>query len=184
MDSASVVKLRSKFFCGLETFMKFPKGSFTASSLKWPPNQKKTGEKFGLPDAGGCGPYIYALMKYILTNRQLLKKGLKESFTKRRKRAYLNEIHFHSRNTRKEIQSRLWAIRQQRENANLELDPSNIYPWELPKHMKNVRNEKPKDGVPEGEAIPREGNLLAVLSPEALEAVWGGSFFHSSLQQI
>jgi len=49
-------KVASKVLCDLETFMKFPKGSFTASSLKWLPNQKKTGENFGLPDAGGCGP--------------------------------------------------------------------------------------------------------------------------------
>jgi hypothetical protein len=69
---------------GFNTFMGYPKGAFRISTLKWLPNGNLNNS-----DAGSCGPYVYVIMKYILSNCELLLKGLKESFTRARRPAYV-----------------------------------------------------------------------------------------------
>ncbi|KAF2788365.1 hypothetical protein K505DRAFT_421153 [Melanomma pulvis-pyrius CBS 109.77] len=141
-----------KVLCGFETFMKYPKGGFKTSTLKWIPRQGNKGENHGSPDSGACGPYVYALMKYILSNRKVLMKGLRESFTKMKKANYIKDINLNTRSTRVEVQTKLWDIRRRKEELNPELHPMNLEKRDL---------------------------LLTILSPTILEAVMSPNFLTS-----
>jgi hypothetical protein len=146
-----------KVLCGFEIFMKYRKGVFTTSTIKWLPHQHTEGEILGHPDYGACGPYVYALMKYILTNQELLVKGLKESFTMAKKQEYLQEICFNSKTSRNEIQAELWNLRTTKESRNPVIHPMNLNP-----------------GTP-----TRTGNLLLVLSVDVLELMLAPNFLRS-----
>jgi hypothetical protein len=143
--------------CGLDIFMKYRKGGFTTSTIKWLPHQDTEGENFGHPDHGACGPYVYALMKYILTNQELLVKGLRESFTSAKKREYSQEIRFNSKTSRNEIQAELWDLRTAKEARDPTMHPMNLDP-----------------GTP-----TRAGNLLHVLCADILELILAPDFLRS-----
>jgi hypothetical protein len=142
---------------GFNTFMGYPKGAFTSSTLKWLPNGNLNNS--GRFDAGSCGLYVYAIMKYFLSNCELLLKGLKESFTRARRPAYVAEIGFNSRHTRKEIQGMIWSFRQTKDAANPTVHPVGL-------------------------TIGPTGNLLVVLDIKVLQAEKAPDFLRTLLMNL
>jgi hypothetical protein len=98
-------------------------------------------------------------MKYILSNRKLLFKGLRESFTRAKKPAYVAEIGFNSRHTRKETQGKIWSFRQTKDAANPTVHPVGL-------------------------TIGPTGNLLVVLDSKVLQADKAPDFLRALLVNL
>jgi hypothetical protein len=127
-----------KILCGFDTFMNRKKGDFDARTLKWIPTQHNDNQVSN--DAGACGPYMYALMDFILAHQNTIPstlgpRGLNGYFREDNKVATKANVRFNSARSRTEIQEQLRSLRLRKEATNnvlgVILHPVNLDPVTL-----------------------------------------------------
>ena len=97
---------------------------YSASTCAHAPHQQRNNRCKA--DHGACGPYVYAFIKYLLENKQLLDGGLSPSFSSANAVQRQNELGFNSAQTRREIQNLVHAVRLDAESKNASLQPLNL----------------------------------------------------------
>jgi hypothetical protein len=99
-----------KVLCGYDRVMQLPRGQFTATTLKHTPHEYRDNSFRG--DAGcACGPWVIAMIQYILDNAGFLtaEHGLKGTFASNRKRGHVIDMAFDSLRTRTATQEMVKA---------------------------------------------------------------------------
>jgi hypothetical protein len=104
-----------KVLCGYDTVMERERGKFIARTLKHVPNDTThnwyTGDK-----GAACGPWVFAMLRYILEHPTYLtnEKGLRGTFTSKRLLRHALRMAFDSRKTRADMQN---IIRQEADKS-------------------------------------------------------------------
>jgi hypothetical protein len=127
-----------KILCGFDTFMNRKKGDFDARTLKWIPTQHNDNQVSN--DAGACGPYMYALMDFILRHQNTIPstlgpKGLDGYFREDNIVATKANVRFDSSRSRTQIQEQLKSLRLRKEakgnGSGVIVHPVNLDPITL-----------------------------------------------------
>jgi hypothetical protein len=95
-----------KVLCGYDTVMQRTRRTFNASTLKHVPHDHKDNRFQG--DRGcSCGPWVFAMFRYILKHPNLLtdQTGLKGSFTRSKLKAHKRDLRLDSREARHAMQN-------------------------------------------------------------------------------
>jgi hypothetical protein len=108
-----------QILCGYDTVMDLEKGHFTAATLKHVPHDTND-NKYKRDGGSACGPWVFAILKYILERPSLLsnENGLHGAFRLRKKREHQMRMAFDSLETRKCIQETIRGVA----DANLDED--------------------------------------------------------------
>jgi hypothetical protein len=113
-------RFAGKVLCGIDIILStrddFEKGKFDANTLKYVPQQGLHNTTRN--DAGPCGPFAFAFLDHIYTNRAKM-NNLKASFPSSRR----DQLRFNSLNQRREIRR---LIQQEAESQNPEAPPLGI----------------------------------------------------------
>jgi hypothetical protein len=99
-----------KVLCGYDRVMQLPRGQFTATTLKHTPHDYRDNSFRG--DVGcACGPWVIAIIQYILDNAEFLtaEDGLKGTFASNRRRGHVIGMAFDSLRTRTAAQEMVKA---------------------------------------------------------------------------
>ncbi|KAI4690449.1 hypothetical protein J4E81_007603 [Alternaria sp. BMP 2799] len=94
-----------KILCGYDKVMELERGAFTAATLKHVPHDTKNNSYRG-DEGSACGPWVYAMLKYILDNPRFLSDagGLYSAFSSRYRRRHPQQMAFNSLQTRRDMQ--------------------------------------------------------------------------------
>jgi len=105
MHKPSPAWVAGKILCGYDKVMDLERGGFTAATLKHVPHDTKNNSYRG-DEGSACGPWVYAMLKYILDNPKFLTDagGLYSAFSSRYRRRHPQNMAFNSLQTRKGMQ--------------------------------------------------------------------------------
>jgi hypothetical protein len=99
-----------KVLCGYDRVMQLPRGQFTATTLKHTPHEYRD-NSFRGDTRCACGPWVIAIIQYILDNAGFLtaEHGLKGTFASNRRRGHVIGMAFDSLRTRTAAQEMVKA---------------------------------------------------------------------------
>ncbi|KAI4647544.1 uncharacterized protein J4E78_008859 [Alternaria triticimaculans] len=114
-----------KILCGYDKVMELERGAFTAATLKHVPHDTKDNSYRG-DEGSACGPWVYAMLKYILDNPRFLTDagGLCSAFSSRYRRKHPQKMAFNSLQTRRDMQEII------RKEADKDLG-ENVLPYKM-----------------------------------------------------
>jgi hypothetical protein len=134
-------RVAGKVLCGYDRVMNLPRGQFTATTLKHVPNDH--GDNGFKGDAGcACGPWVIAIIQYILNNDSFLtaEHGLKETFASNMKAHHAQTMAFNSRTTR-------MAMNRMVQDEIYGQEP-NLMPYRLTAQVARILDVSNPDGLP------------------------------------
>ncbi|KAB2105546.1 hypothetical protein AG0111_0g6323 [Alternaria gaisen] len=104
-------RVAGKILCGYEKVMNLKRGQFTAATLKHVPNDTKE-NSYKLDQGSACGPWVFAMLEYILDHPNFLTcaDGLYGIFRHKDRQRHGKAMAFHSLASRKRIQEIIWGV--------------------------------------------------------------------------
>ncbi|CAG5143942.1 uncharacterized protein ALTATR162_LOCUS1451 [Alternaria atra] len=98
-----------KILCGYDKVMDLKRGQFTAVTLKHVPHDTHDNSYKGDKNSA-CGPWVIAMLEYLLKNPKFLTNGLHGAFRPRDKKYHHQRMAFNSLETRKRMQEIIRSV--------------------------------------------------------------------------